>query len=243
MSVDSQIQQDTPLPVSEEKLSTAFVAVMSRVYLWMTLGLALTTVVSLWVLGNPTILNFFFDRPFALLGLFVGQIALVIALVAAIHKLSPGAALALFFLYAGLMGITLSSIFFVYDIGTITMAFGVTAVVFVLLSIVGLTTKQDLTRWGPILLFGLIGLIIATVVNIFLRSSTLDLIITYAGVILFMGLIVFDTKYIKQMTYTAASHGDVETAVMRLSIIGALKLYLDFINLFLFLLRLLGRKS
>lgn len=243
MSLDSQIQQENTHPISEEKLSSAFVAVMSRVYVWMTLGLAMTTVVSLWVLNSPAVLNFFFTRPFALLGLFIAQIALVIALVAAIQKLSTGAALGLFFLYAGLMGITLSSIFFVYDIGTITTAFGVTAVVFVLLSIVGLTTKQDLTRWGPILLFGLIGIIIATVVNMFLRSSTLDLIITYAGVLLFMGLIVFDTKYIKQMTYKAASSGDVETAVMRLSIIGALKLYLDFINLFLFLLRLLGRRS
>jgi len=242
MSIESQIQQNAPLPVSEEKLSAAFIAVMSRVYLWMTLGLALTTAVSLWVLSNPTVLYFFYETPLALFGLFAVQIALVIALVAAMQKLSSGVALALFFLYAGLMGITLSSIFFVYDIGTITMAFGVTAAVFVLLSIVGLTTKQDLTRWGPILLFGLIGIIIATVVNIFLRSSTLDLIITYAGVLIFMGLIVYDTKYIKQMTYTAASNGDVETAVSRLSIMGALKLYLDFINLFLFLLRLLGRR-
>jgi len=242
MSFDSQLQQSAPLPVSEEKLSNTFIAVMTRVYLWMTLGLALTTVVSLWVLDNPTLLNFFYTRPLVLMGLFIGQIALVIALVAAINRLSSGAALAIFMLYAGLMGITLSSIFIVYDIGTITMAFGVTAVVFVLLSIVGMTTKQDLTRWGPILLFGLIGIIIATLVNIFLRSSTLDLIITYAGVLIFMGLIVFDTKYIKQMTYKAAAQGDVETAISRLSIIGALKLYLDFINLFLFLLRLLGRR-
>ena len=242
MSLDSQFNQNVPLPVSEEKLSNAFIAVMTRVYLWMTLGLAVTTVVSLWVLNTPAVLNFFFTRPLALLGLFVAQIALVIALVAAIQRLSSTAALALFFVYAGLMGITLSSIFWVYDIGTITMAFGVTAVVFVLLSIVGMTTKQDLTRWGPILLFGLIGLIIATLVNMFLRSSTLDLIITYAGVLIFMGLIVFDTKYIKQMTYQAAAQGEVEVVISRLSIIGALKLYLDFINLFLFLLRLLGRR-
>lgn len=241
MSLDSQYNQPSTLPVSEEKLSTAFVAVMSRVYLWMTLGLVLTTVVSMWVLNTPAVLNFFFSRPLALIGLFVAQIALVIALVAAIQKLSSAAAAALFFLYAALNGITLSSIFMVYDIGTITMAFGVTAVVFVLLSIVGITTKQDLTRWGPILLFGLIGIIIATVVNMFLRSSALDLIITYAGVLIFMGLIVFDTKYIKQMTHNAAAQGDVELVISRLSIIGALKLYLDFINLFLFLLRLLGR--
>ncbi len=241
MSLESQYQQNAPLPVSEEKLSNAFIAVMTRVYLWMTLGLALTTAVSLWTLNTPAVLNFFFTRPLALFGLFIAQIALVIALVAAIQKLSPAAAVGLFFLYAGLNGITLSSIFWVYDIGTITMAFGVTAVVFVLLSIVGMTTKQDLTRWGPILLFGLIGIIIATVVNMFLGSSTLDLIITYAGVLIFMGLIVFDTKYIKQMTYKATEDGTVEMVMSQLGIIGALKLYLDFINLFLFLLRLLGR--
>ncbi len=240
MSLDTQHHL---LPVSEEKLSTAFVAVMSRVYLWMTLGLALTTAVSLWVLSSEAIMSFFFTRPLALMGLFVAQIALVIALVGAINRLSPTAATALFFLYAGLMGVTLSSIFWIYDIGTITMAFGVTAVVFVLLSIVGITTKQDLTRWGPILLFGLIGIIIATLVNMFLRSSTLDLIITYAGVLIFMGLIVFDTKYIKQMTYAAAAQGEIDVVISKLSIIGALKLYLDFINLFLFLLRLLGRRS
>jgi len=148
----------------------------------------------------------------------------------------------MFFLYAGLMGITMSTIFIVYDIGTVTMAFGVTAIVFVLMSVIGLVTKQDLTKWGPILFFGLIGLIIATLVNMFLRSSTLDLIITYAGILLFMGLIVFDTKYIKQMTYQAASQvGDVSAVVGKISIMGALKLYLDFINLFLFILRLLGR--
>lgn len=140
------------------------------------------------------------------------------------------------------MGITMSTIFFVYDIGTVTLAFGVSAVVFVLMSVIGLVTKQDLTKWGPILLFGLIGLILATVVNMFLRNSTLDLIITYLGILLFMGLIVYDTKFIKQMTYqTASQTGDISSIIGRISVLGALKLYLDFINLFLFILRLLGR--
>jgi FtsH-binding integral membrane protein len=133
------------------------------------------------------------------------------------------------------------------------MAFGVAAIVFILMSVIGLVTKQDLTKWGPILLFGLIGLILATLVNIFLRSSTLDLIITYIGIILFMGLIVFDTKYIKTMTAKAVSAGANSTAMggdsaavggdvlAKLSVLGALKLYLDFINLFLYLLRLFGR--
>jgi len=238
----SEYQSNMSLPISEEKLASTFNAVMARVYLWMTLGLIVTTAVSFWVLNTPAVLAFFFGSFWAMMGLFVAQIALVIALVGALQKLSTGVALAMFFLYAGLMGITMSTIFIVYDIGTVTMAFGVTAIVFVLMSVIGLVTKQDLTKWGPILFFGLIGLIIATLVNMFLRSSTLDLIITYAGILLFMGLIVFDTKYIKQMTYQAASQvGDVSAVVGKISIMGALKLYLDFINLFLFILRLLGR--
>jgi uncharacterized protein len=238
----SEYQSNMSLPISEEKLASTFNAVMARVYLWMTLGLIVTTAVSFWVLNTPAVLAFFFGSFWAMMGLFVAQIALVIALVGALQKLSTGAALAMFFLYAGLMGITMSTIFIVYDIGTVTMAFGVTAIVFVLMSVIGLVTKQDLTKWGPILLFGLIGLILATVVNMFLGSSTLDLIITYAGILLFMGLIVYDTKYIKQMTYQAASQaGDAGAVVGKISVMGALKLYLDFINLFLFILRLLGR--
>ncbi len=238
----SEYQSNMSLPISEEKLASTFNAVMARVYLWMTLGLIVTTAVSFWVLNTPAVLAFFFGSFWAMMGLFVAQIALVIALVGALQKLSTGVALAMFFLYAGLMGITMSTIFIVYDIGTVTMAFGVTAIVFVLMSVIGLVTKQDLTKWGPILFFGLIGLIIATLVNMFLGSSTLDLIITYAGILLFMGLIVYDTKYIKQMTYQADSQvGDVSAVVGKISIMGALKLYLDFINLFLFILRLLGR--
>jgi FtsH-binding integral membrane protein len=238
----TEFRSNVPLPVSEEKLSKTFNTVMGRVYLWMTLGLIVTTAVSMWVLNTPRVLAFFYGSFWAMMGLFVVQIVLVIALVGALQKLSTGAALGLFFVYAALNGITLSTIFFVYDIGTITMAFGISAIVFLLMSVIGLVTKQDLTKWGPILLFGLIGIILGTLVNMFLRSDTLDLIITYAGILLFMGLIVYDTKYIKQMTYqTASQTGDVDTYIGRLSVLGALKLYLDFINLFLFILRLLGR--
>lgn len=245
--------QSNAFPVSEETLSKAFNSVMARVYLWMTLGLAVTTAVSVWVVNTPAVYNFVFSNFFVIMGLFVLQIFMVIALVRALQTMSTGAALAMFFAYAALMGVTLSSILLYYASGTIAMAFGVAAIVFVLMSVIGLVTKQDLTKWGPILLFGLIGLILATLVNIFLRSSTLDLIITYIGIILFMGLIVFDTKYIKTMTVKAVSASGNGTAVggdgaavsgdvlAKLSVLGALKLYLDFINLFLYLLRLFGR--
>lgn len=237
--------QSSMFPVSEEVLSKAFNSVMARVYLWMTLGLAVTTAVSVWVVNTPAVYNFVFSNFFVIMGLFILQIVMVVALVKALQTMTTGAALAMFFAYAALMGVTLSSILLYYTSGTIALAFGVAAIVFVLMSVIGLVTKQDLTKWGPILFFGLIGIIVATLVNIFLRSSTLDLIISYLGVLLFMGLIVFDTKYIKDMTAKAVSvggGGDGSVALSKLSVLGALKLYLDFINLFLFLLRIFGRR-
>lgn len=247
--------QSTAYPVSEEVLSKAFNAVMARVYLWMTLGLVVTTAVSVWVFNTPAVYNFIFSNFFVIIGLFVLQIVMVVALVKALQTISTGAALTMFFVYAGLMGLTLSSILFYYTSGTITLAFGVAAIVFVLMSVIGIVTKQDLTKWGPILFFGLIGIIVATVVNMFLRSSMLDLIISYLGVALFMGLIVYDTKYIKDMTAKAVvsnngmtsgsaitTSGEGSVALSKLSVLGALKLYLDFINLFLFLLRIFGRR-
>ncbi|PIE80558.1 MAG: hypothetical protein CSA11_07370 [Chloroflexi bacterium] len=239
----SEYQPINTFPVSAEVLSRTFNSVMARVYLWMTLGLVLTTAVSFWVLSTPSILQFLLSSFWIFIGLFIVQIVLVIAFMQTLNKLSTGAALAIFFVYAALNGVTMSTIFLAYNIGIITMAFGVTAVVFVLMSVIGLVTKQDLTKWGPILFFGLIGLIVATVVNMFLGSNILDLIITYFGVLLFMGLVVYDTKYIKQMTYQSASQsGNADAIVGRISTLGALKLYLDFINLFLFILRLLGRR-
>lgn len=238
----SEYQSNT-YPVSEETLSKAFNSVMARVYLWMTLGLAVTTAVSVWVINTPSVQRFIYSNFFVIMGLFVLQIVMVIALVRALQKMSTGAALAMFFVYAGLNGLTLSSIFMYYDFGTIALAFGVAAMVFILMSVIGLVTKQDLTKWGPILLFGLIGLILATLVNMFLRSSVLDLIITYIGIILFMGLIVYDTKYIKDITgKTVSQSGDGSAVLGKISVLGALKLYLDFINLFLFILRLFGRR-
>jgi hypothetical protein len=209
----------------------------------MTLGLAVTTAVSVWVVNTPAVYNFVFSSFFVIMGLFILQIVMVVALIKALQTMTTGAALAMFFVYAALMGVTLSSILLYYAAGTIAMAFGVSAVVFVLMSVIGLVTKQDLTKWGPILFFGLIGIILATLVNMFLRSSALDLIISYLGVILFMGLIVYDTKYIKDMTAkTVSIGGDGSAALSKLSVLGALKLYLDFINLFLFLLRIFGRR-
>jgi len=240
MSYDYQEQMPTT-PPSETVLQELFNAAMAKVYLWMFAGLLLTTIVAFITSTNETILRFVFGSPFVMLGLFAVEIGLVIAISAAIMKLSPAKALTLFFLYAALNGVTMSVIFMAYTSGTVIMAFGTTAALFGIMSVVGYTTKTDMTKWGPILLMGLVGIIIGTVVNIFLQSSALDLIITYAGILLFLALIVYDTKYIKTMTVKFAATGDSQM-VSRIGVLGALKLYLDFINLFLFILRLFGRK-
>ena len=240
MSYEYQ-QQIPTTPPSETVLQELFNAAMAKVYLWMFAGLLLTTIVAFYTSTNEAILSFVYSSPFVMLGLFAVEIGLVIAISAAIMKLSPAKALALFFLYAALNGITMSVIFLAYTGGTVIMAFGTTAALFGIMSVLGYTTKTDMTKWGPILLMGLVGIIIGTVVNIFLQSSALDLIITYAGILLFLALIVYDTKYIKTMTAKFAATGDSQM-VNRIGVLGALKLYLDFINLFLFILRLFGRK-
>ncbi|MBE2199031.1 MAG: Bax inhibitor-1/YccA family protein [Anaerolinea sp.] len=236
-------QNDSPFPVSEAKLSQMFTAVMSRVYLWMFLGLLTTTGAALATLYTPFFWQFLAAVPFGIWILFIAQIALVIAIGRAAAKLSPGVAVALFFGYAFLNGVTFSIIFLIYDLGTIFLAFGTTSILFAILSVVGYTTKQDLSKWGGILFMGLIGLIVASVVNMFLANSALDWIITYAGILIFMGLTVYDTKRIKMMAVAAATQeGDTAVVVSRIGILGALRLYLDFINLFLYILRLFGRR-
>ncbi len=240
MSYEYQQQMPTT-PPSETVLQELFNAAMAKVYLWMFAGLLLTTIVAFYTSTNETILRFVYGTPFVMIGLLVAEIGLVIAISAAIMKLSPAKALALFFLYAALNGVTMSVIFLAYTSGTVIMAFGTTSVLFGIMSVVGYTTKSDLTKWGPILLMGLVGIIIASIANMFLASSTLDWIITYAGILLFLALIVYDTKYIKTMTAKFAATGDGQM-VNRIGVLGALKLYLDFINLFLFILRLFGRK-
>ncbi len=236
-------QDNVPLPVSESKLAEMFTAVMSRVYLWMFLGLLTTTGAAFLALNTPFLWRVLYSFPWGIWVLFGAELLLVIAIGRVATRLSPNIALALFFAYAFLNGVTLSVIFLVYDLGTITLAFGTTAVLFGVLSVVGYTTKQDLSKWGGILFMALIGLIIASVANMFLANSTLDWIITYAGILIFMGLTVYDTKRIKTMAYAAALQPTGDTAVAsRIGILGALRLYLDFINLFLFILRLFGRR-
>ena len=234
-------QENIPSPVSDVKLQEIFTQAMTQVYLWMAMGLMVTAVVAVIVSSSPFLLGLIFSSPIVLVGLIILELILVLAVSRVAMSVSSGVGLALFFVYAAVNGLTLSVIFLVYDLGSIGLAFITTAVTFGVMSVIGFTTKQDLSRWGGILLMALIGLIIASVVNIFLASSALDWVITYAGILIFMALTVYDTKRIKQMTHALALEGETNV-IDRVAVMGALRLYLDFINLFLYILKLLSRR-
>lgn len=208
------------------------------VYGWMAAGLVVTTAVAFLTVNTELLYNLLMN-PIVLIIAMFAQIGLVIGLGAAIQKLSPATAAAMFLIYSALTGFTLSLIVFTYTSGTITAAFATTAVLFGVMSVVGFTTRADLTQFRTLAMFALIGLLIAMLVNIFLRSSALDMVISFIGVILFIGLLAMDTQRLKIMAAAPEVQSDRNTAA-RVAILGALNLYLDVINLFLFLLRLLG---
>ncbi|RPI18882.1 MAG: Bax inhibitor-1/YccA family protein [Ignavibacteriae bacterium] len=211
-----------------------------KVYNWMTMGLAITALISLGIeVGLPGLKMIMVSNPmifFVLLGL---ELVIVWVLSAVINKIPAFVAVLIFMAYAALNGVTLSIIFMVYTSASIATTFFVTAAMFACTSIFGFITKIDLSRFGGILMMALIGLIIASIANIFVASSGLEWIISYAGVIIFVGLTAYDTQKIKNMS-TGIDSSSEEGG--RASIMGALALYLDFINLFLFLLRILGRR-
>lgn len=212
---------------------------IQQVYGWMAAALAVTGFVALGVSRSATVQQFIFGNPVVFWGLIIGELVLVIVLVRRIMTMTAGTATAVFIFYSILNGVTLSSVFLVYTGATITQAFFVTAGVFGIMTVYGFVTKTDLTRLGNILMMALLGFIIATVVNIFLASETLYWIITYAGVVLFVGLTAYHTQGIKRMAQ--AGFDDSETE-QKAAVLGALRLYLDFINLFLLILRIFGRR-
>ena len=209
------------------------------VYNWMAIGLGLTGFVAYYVASNDTIRSMVFGNPMVFYGLIIGELAMVFFLIARVHKMQATTATALFVFYSALNGVTLSFIFLVYTRTSITSTFFVCAATFAACSIYGMTTKRDLTSIGGFMTMGLIGIIIASVVNIFLRSSAMHMIIGYVGVLVFVGLTAYDTQKLKAMALSQPA--DVGAATIRKgAIMGALTLYLDFINLFLMLLRILG---
>lgn len=222
---------------SQKWAATAFPALMRKVYVWMTLALVITGVTAYYVANSPAILQLILTNKFLFFGLIIAELALVWGVSAAINRLSLTTATLLFVLYSVLNGVTFSFIFLAYTAESITSVFLITAGTFGVTALFGYFTKSDLSSMGRILFMALIGLIIATIVNIFMKSSGLAMILNYLGVLIFVGLTAWDTQKIKKMLLEAPDAG--ETA-QKVALMGALTLYLDFINLFIHLLRILG---
>ncbi len=216
-------------------------AFVRAVYNWMAAGLAITGLTSYAVVNSPGIQNAIFGSRIVFFGLILGQLALVFLISGQIFKMSPATATSLFVAYSALNGATLSAIFLIYAASTITSTFIVCAGTFVLCSLYGYTTQRDLTSMGGFMAMGLIGIMVASLVNLFFKSNEVSMIISYVGVLVFVGLTAYDTQDIKRMAL-AQPEGVDPGAVRKGAILGALKLYLDFVNLFLMLLRILGNR-
>lgn len=211
-------------------------SVMKRVYVRMFIGLLISAFCALGVASSTSLLQFFFGNTIMYWVLFGAMIVMALVIPARMNKMSTGAMLGLFILFAALMGVTLAPIFIIYKLGTIVYTFFITAGTFGAMSVYGYFTKSDLTKIGSFLFMALIGLIIASVVNIFLHSSGLEWVISIAGVLIFTGLTAWDTQQVKRI---AAANLDPALAD-KLATMGALNLFLDFINLFLYILRIFG---
>jgi len=211
------------------------------VYNWMGIGLALTGFVAYYVSTSESVLRLVFGNPLLLMVLIVAELGLVFSIAGMVNRMSAGTATALFVIYSGLNGVTLSSIFLVYVQASIVSTFFISAATFMACSLYGWTTKKDLTSLGGFMMMGLIGIVIASLVNLFLQSSSVSAIISYIGVFVFIGLTAYDTQKIKNMAMTQPAN--LDGAVIRKgAILGALSLYLDFINLFLMLLSIFGQR-
>ena len=223
----------------ELEMSSAFPVLMRKVYLWMTLALVITGFTAYYVAHNETLLTALVSNQILFWGLVIGEFALVIGLSAAINKLSLTMATLMFVIYSVINGATLSFIFLVYTYSSITNVFFITAGTFAVMALIGYFIKVDLSSMGKILMMALIGIIIATIVNIFTKSEGLAMILNYLGVLVFVGLTAYDSQKIKQMMMAAPDAGEV---AQKMALLGALSLYLDFINLFLYLVRIFGAR-
>ncbi len=213
--------------------------VFSQVYLLMTLGLVITAVVAAAVAGSPSLLEFFFSSPLMFIGIVVVELVVVIALSAAITRIPASVAVGLFIVYSVLTGITFSLLFLAYTDSSIATTFLITGGTFGVMSLFGFVTKRDLTKLGNLFIMLLLGFVVASLVNLFLRSEALYWILTFGGIVIFVGLIAYDTQRIKRLAASRLATGQSHSSV---AVLGALRLYLDFINLFLLLLRLFGRR-
>lgn len=220
--------------------SAAFPALMRKVYLWMTMALVITGLCAWGTATSPSMVQLVYGNRAAIWVLFIAELGLVFYTTARINRLSLTTATTLFILYSALNGVTLSSIFMVYAMTSIAKVFFITAGTFGVMALYGSVTKTDLSRFGNLFLMALFGLIIATLANFFIKSSGLDLILSYVGVVLFVGLTAWDSQQIKRALSMQAG---MDESAQKVALLGALELYLDFINLFLYLLRIFGRSD
>ena len=236
----NELNLGTTTREQELSMSAAFPVLMRKVYVWMTLALVITGVTAYGVATSPGLMMAIVTNKILFWGLVIAEFGLVVAISAAINKLSLTTATLLFVLYSVINGATLSLIFAVYTMSSIASVFFITAGTFAVMAVIGYTTKKDLTSMGKILFMALIGIIIATIVNIFLKSTGLEMIVSYLGVLIFVGLTAYDSQKIKQMLLMAPDAGE---GAQKLALLGALSLYLDFVNLFIYLLRIFGRRE
>ena len=219
------------------EMQAAFPVLMRKVYTWMTLALVLTGLTAYGVATSPGIMMALYSNSALMWGLVIAEFALVIGISAAINRLSLATATLMFVAYSVINGAMLSSIFMIYTAASIASVFFITAATFAVMALIGYTTKTDLTSVGKLLFMALIGLVIATIVNMFIGSSTMTMICSYVGVLIFVGLTAYDSQKIKNMLMQAPDAGE---SSQKLALLSALTLYLDFINLFIYLLRIFG---
>lgn len=214
---------------------------LRKVYHWMAIGLILTAIMAHYVASNESMLGLVYGSHGVFFGLFLAQVLLVMGLSWGLNRISAVVATGMFIFYSLLNGVTLSGILLIYTGESVFSAFLTTAGMFGVMSVYGLFTKRDLTSWRSFLIMGLGGLIIAGLVNIFTKSSAADLVISGIGVLVFLGLTAYDTQYLRNLGSEIDAENGSELS-RKFVIIGALKLYLDFVNLFLYLLRFMGRR-
>lgn len=220
---------------------TAQSVLFRNVYTWMTLALVITGAVAMYMAKSMTLLSMIMQNSLLFWGILIAELGVVWYLSARIHRISFTSATLLFILYSILNGATLSMIFLIYTMSSIATTFFVTAGTFGVMALFGYVTKKDLTRIGSLCIMGVIGIIIASVVNIFLQNSMMDMIISYIGVLLFVGLTAYDSQKIKRLLIQDGV--EINETTQKIALLGAMTLYLDFINLFLYLLRILGDRK
>lgn len=228
------------LTSKREVADEAFAVLLKNVYAWMALALVVTGVAAMYVSNNQTILSYLLENFGLVIGLLIGELVLAVVFTARFNKLSFNMASILFGMYALLTGVSLGIIFLVYTEESIASTFFITAGTFGAMSLFGYFTKRDLSSWGRYLLMALFGIIIASVVNLFMHSTRLMWITTYVGVVVFVLLTAYDTQKIKNMLVQS---DEVNDGSLKLALYGSFMLYLDFINLFLDLLKIMGKRK